>query len=265
MIIKKYIILISIILINISFISAEPITLEQSDFYIQSGKTIEVGTGASYGYAKYFYASDPTVEYENKDAVIPVFLRFKPFQNIEISLKSTYRLLKETEFNILKKNTGYVEGSGKLGLFEGCALKLQAEIPGANPDDAAVEGLNIGARVLISIKSNPLIIHLNGGYTYSFAYTVNSMQVDPGNYIFGGAGVEYEMGGVNPLVEVTVMSVGKSVAGGVEDVNEPLLLDILAGFSWKIDSIKIKAGFAYSLDTYNIYNWKIVSGVSILL
>ena len=91
------------------------------------------------------------------------------------------------------------------------------------------------------------------------------MQVDPGNYIFGGASIEYEMGGINPLIEFVVMSVGKSKLGGVESGTEPLLMDIVPGFSWQMDNIKIKAGLAYSLDSYNLYNWKVVSTVSILL
>ena len=255
----------ALLFILISSIYTEPIMVEQADFFIQPGKSLEIGIGGSYGYAKYFYAAAPTVEYENKNIVIPAFLRFKFNENIELSVRGNYRMLEETEFSVNKSGIGYAEAAGKLKIFDGCSFKLQGDIPAGNADISAVEGLNLGARLLLTVKLNPLLLHLNGGYTYTFAYTVNGMQVDPGNYIFGGASLEYEMGGINPLIEFIVSSVGKATLGGVESAAEPLLMDIVPGFSLQIDNIKIKAGLAYSLDSYNIYNWKVVSTVSILL
>lgn len=259
----KKILIVSFIFISLVAVAgAEPLILNQAKNILPANK-IEAGAGFNYGYSKYYYSTATTTEYETKDSIIPAFVRYGITDEFEALAKIEYKMLTRTEGSISKNGFGYCSIFAKYLLMENLAIGVNGDISIGSPDDSLTQGLNLGGKLIYSYPLCPdVIMHVNAGYNYSFEFTMSSTKIDLGNVIPFGIGFEYNMGNIIPIIEFYGSYAGKTLIAGAETGDTMFMYSVVPSVLVKYDNFKIKAGWEYAFDKYNLYNWRIISSIS---
>ena len=258
-----------------SFSAAEPIVLTQAGNVLPKGR-LEAGVDISYAYDKYTLAAFPGIEYTSYYRQAALSLKYAFDNSFEAALLAPYTLWTLQGTGLIDSSAGgigqmtaslkYSAGAGG-GAFLG--LLFTADIPSGDSKQNLGTGLNLGLTALLKCPLAPFVLDVNAGYelTYEYVNPVAS-KVNPGDNISFGAALELPSGAFTWLFEANAVTFGNySVDGADKSGTAGLTLDLVPGIRYTAGNFKAKLGFAYAAGdpTYTTYQWKILSGLALVL
>lgn len=285
---RKVIILIFVSFVIASAANAEPIVLQQAGNVLKPGE-LEAGIDFYYGYETYTI-SGVTGEYKNTAWSAMLALKYALMDALEVKVGVPY-----SSWNISGAGTGSNNGlssilaGAKLCFVKGDQLSfglgVDTEIPVTSADKSVGEGMqvlirggfmtyqahgfNIVPLAMMDYKSDPFLIHVNLGYKLAGAYTTTAIEIKPASFFIYAFGAELPLKDtpLTLLGEFAGTFFGKATVAGVEQADtNGTTYDFTPGIRFNSDTLKAKLGVSIALGdaTYRTYDWKIISGVSMV-
>ena len=258
-----------------SFAAAEPIVLEQAGNVLPKGR-LEAGVDISYAYDKYTLAGFPGIEYTSYFRQAILSLKYAVDYSFEASLRAPFTIwtlqgtgLIDSSASGIGQMTAALKYSSEAGGGAILGLLFTADIPSGDSKQNLGTGLNLGLTALLKYPLAPFVLDVNAGYqlTYDYVNPVAS-KVNPGDKISFGAALELNSGAFTWLIEANAVTFGNySVDGADKPGTAGLTIDLIPGVRYTAGDFKAKLGFSYAAGdpTFAAYQWKIVSGLALVI
>ena len=279
-------ILISLFLsvITVSFLYAEPLTLEQAQNVLEKDN-METGIDVHFGYYSWTVAEVANTEYVRKELVVPLFIKYGIDEKTELKCIIPFKVLSgsttgldDNKVNglgaiVIGAKYNFVEDSDEAPAV---AMAINLDLPTGNPKKVLRESGSLGEGfnwegLGIITKSISKVINLtvNIGYKGKSKYTnTNDAKVTPGGILEYGAEIEYKSAS-----EFTILCEAYGTKYNDFKIDENVqsgtggrAFDIIPGIRLKTGSLKTKLGVAIPVGpvTNQTYNFKVIGGISYL-